>query len=68
MDLNIPEVLNSLKWLDTGNLLGRSLMKLRQERHIGEALSFSNKAREKNQDTGKKHSMGATQTDQNVSK
>lgn len=31
MDLNNPEVLNPAKWLQTGNLLGRSLMNLRKE-------------------------------------
>lgn len=31
MDLNNPDVLNSTKWLESGNLLGRSLMKLREE-------------------------------------
>lgn len=31
MDLQNPEVLNPVKWSDTGNLLGRSLMRLRQE-------------------------------------
>lgn len=31
MDLNNPEVLNDTKWLEAGNLLGRSLMNLRKE-------------------------------------
>lgn len=31
MDLNDPEVLNPTKWLETGNLLGRSLMNLRKD-------------------------------------
>lgn len=33
MDLNNPEVLEAAKWSETGNLLGRSLMKLREEIH-----------------------------------
>lgn len=33
MDLQNPEVLNPSKWSETGKLLGRALMKLRQELH-----------------------------------
>lgn len=35
MDLNNAEVLDGNKWLETGNLLGRSLMKLRKELRQG---------------------------------
>lgn len=31
MNLSDPDVLDSSKWLENGNLLGRSLMKLREE-------------------------------------
>lgn len=31
MDLNDPDVLNQGKWLESGNLLGKSLMKIREE-------------------------------------
>lgn len=43
MDLNDAEVLNQEKWLKTGNLLGKSLMKIRDELKQGQARKNNNK-------------------------